>query len=293
MRRVVLWMGCAAVAAMVLLAGCGSSGPKEDPILRLSAEEALEQGKKLLEEEKYTQAQEYLNHAYEVEPNSAVGREGLLLAADALFKAGGQDNYIRAEAKYRDFQNRFPTSDKSAYVLFQVASSLAQRVRKPDRDQSSTAKALQAFHDVISLYPTSEYAEQARQQIDELRQHLGESEFLVGHFYYRAGLARAAIARFEGIEKNYADYQEMDEVVYFLANSYRKSKQWQKAVDTFERLGRDYPESEFLKKIPDLDDLRRKAAAAAAEAAAAEKKKAEEKGDESGDEKDSGKGEGG
>jgi outer membrane protein assembly factor BamD len=266
--------GCAVLAGLVLLAGCGSSGPKEDPILRLSAEEALARGKELLEEEKYTLAQQYLAHAYEVEPNSAIGREGLLLAADALFMAGGQDDYIRAEAKYRDFQNRFPTSDKSSYVLYQVARSLALRVRKPDRDQSSTEKALQAFRDVITLYPTSEYATEARQQIEVLRQHLGESEFLVSRFYYRAGLQRAAIQRLEGLEERYPDYEQMDKVLFLLADAQRRARLWQESIDTFERLAGDYPESEYRKKIPPLDELREKAAAAALEKEKEEKAKA-------------------
>ena len=53
--------------------GCGE-GVENDPILRLSAKESLEQGKALMEQEKYIRAREYLIHAFEVEPNSAGGR---------------------------------------------------------------------------------------------------------------------------------------------------------------------------------------------------------------------------
>jgi len=45
-----------------LLAGC--FGFSEDPILRLSAEEALTEGKALLEQEKYNNARPYLLHAF-------------------------------------------------------------------------------------------------------------------------------------------------------------------------------------------------------------------------------------
>ena len=50
---------------------------------------------------------------------------------DALYLAGGEQNYIRAEAKYRDFQNRFPTSQRGDYVLFQIANSLAPHSISP------------------------------------------------------------------------------------------------------------------------------------------------------------------
>ncbi len=148
----------------VALAGCGE-GIDDDPILRLSARESLEQGKALMEQEKYARAREYLIHAFEVEPNSAGGREALLMVADAHYLQGGNQNYIKSEAKYRDYQNRFPTSEYAPYVQFQIASSLAKRTLSPDRDQTATRKALDAFNDVIRLFPTSEYVEEAKSEL--------------------------------------------------------------------------------------------------------------------------------
>ena len=83
----------------------------------------LAEGKRLMGEEKFQQARDYLTHAFEVEPNSAGGREALLMVADAYFMEDREDGYIRAEGKYRDFQTRFPTSQKAAYVQFQIADS--------------------------------------------------------------------------------------------------------------------------------------------------------------------------
>ena len=142
MRRTVLLLAAAALA----LAGAGCrGGAPEDPLLRLSAEESLTQGKDLLAREKYDRARPYFTHAFEVEPNSAIGREALLLAADTYYLQGSTANFVQAEAKYRDFLNRFPTSDQAAYVQFQIANSLAKRMEKPDRDQNVTRKALAAY----------------------------------------------------------------------------------------------------------------------------------------------------
>ena len=132
----------AAVAVALLAAAGCRSNPAEDPILRLSAAEALAEGKELMAQGKYTRAQRYLSQAYEVEPNSIAGREGLLLLADSYYLASGETNWIQAEAKYRDFLNRFPTSDRAAYVQMQIGNALAARVERPDRDQSVTRAAL-------------------------------------------------------------------------------------------------------------------------------------------------------
>ena len=69
--------------------------------------ESLDAGRKLFDAGKFTQARPYFQHAFEVEPNSAVGRESLLLVADSAFQEGGRTELVQAEAKYRDFLNRF------------------------------------------------------------------------------------------------------------------------------------------------------------------------------------------
>lgn len=230
------------------LSACGDR-VVEDPILRLSAAEAMTEGKALMEREKYAQAREYFQHAFEVEPNSAMGREALLLVADALFLQGGSQSYLRAEAKYRDFQNRFPTSDRSAYVQYQIARTLEERVRPPDRDQSISRKALEAFDDVIQVFPTSEYAVESRERIKGIRQILAESEFMKGRFNQKIRLHQAAINRFEGLLESYPDYLELDKVLFHLAESLRALERAERADEVTERLRAEYPESEYLERL--------------------------------------------
>ena len=60
------------LAGLVVVAGCTSQGAgrrKSDPVLRLSAQESLVQGKDLLSQKKYSRARPLFPHAFEVEPN--------------------------------------------------------------------------------------------------------------------------------------------------------------------------------------------------------------------------------
>ncbi len=255
-----------ALAVVLAASGC-KGGPKADPILSLSATEALAQGKELLAREKYPRARPFLIHAFEVEPNSATGREALLLAADTFYLEGGNTNYLSAEAKYRDFLNRFPTSDRSAYAQFQVASSLAKRMERPDRDQSTTRKALAAFEELLRLYPTSEYAAQAREQIRVVRDNLAEHEFVVGRFYIRYGIPVAAVQRFEYLLATYPEYGEKDKAFFYLGQAYQNARRGEEATTMFDRLQRQFPESPYVKEIPKV----RKDAPAAGKATEAEK----------------------
>lgn len=242
-------MALAALAAVAALGVACGHRVREDPILRLSAEEALEQGKALLAEEKYARAGPLLTHAFEVEPNSRSGREALLLAADALYLDGGTESYVKCEAKYRDFLNRFPTSERSDYAQFQVANCLAERVEKPDRDQKVTYQALEAYQELMRLYPTSPYAAEARTRIDEVTDRLAAHEMIVGHFYLRFRVCSATIHRLEYLQEEYPSYGEMDRAIFNLGLAYDSCNRLDDADAAFERLRQRYPDSPYLAKL--------------------------------------------
>jgi outer membrane protein assembly factor BamD len=244
-------LGFGLLGGLICLAwmGCGG-GVADDPILRLSSEEAFNIGKQLMEQEKYDQAREHFAHAFQTAPNSEFGRDALLLQADAYFLWGGETNLIRAENKYRDFNNRYPTSDRASYVQYQIAKSLANRRRKPDRDQTETAKAIQAFEELLALYPTSEHAPEAEAEIEDLRISLAEHEYLVARYQFRRGLLGAAVNRFTGLLEEYPGYPERDKVVCYLGLAYNGLRQNEKATETFAQLRAEHPDSKYCKKIP-------------------------------------------
>ena len=259
----VLYMSLAKLL-LVLVAFGGLTGcvEREDPLLLLSADEALTQGKSFLDQEKYFKARRHLIHAFEVEPNSRTGREALLLAADALYLQGGTDNFIKCEAKYRDFLNRFPTSDKADYAQYKIAACLAARSERPDRDQKMTHAAIDALEELLRLYPTSDYVTEARQQMRELTDQLAGHELVVGKFYNRyggVGICPAAIARFEYLQENYPQFAGMDEVLVELALAYERCLRPGDAAEAIEDLRRRFPESEYLAEAAKIEE---KAAAA-------------------------------
>lgn len=245
-----------ALLAAVLLAGVAVTGCKsgraarEDPLLQLSATESLAEGQRLMGVEKYAQARKYLTHAFEVEPNSTSGREALLLVADSLYKQAGTQNLVQAEAKYRDFLNRFPTSDRAPYVQLQIGNSLASRVERPDRDQSVTRQAVAAFEDLLRLYPTSEYAVEAKQRLADVRVKLGEHEFQVARFYYRYGIPVATANRLNYLLAAYPEFAEKDKVYYYLGLALKRMGKPEEAAQWFEKLRQEFPQSGYTHDIP-------------------------------------------
>lgn len=252
MMKTRIWLALGMILALATLSCSG--GPKVDPLLRMSAAEALAKGKQLMASKKFRRAAPYFSHAFEVEPNSANGRAGLLLSADALYMAGGDPSYIKAEAKYRDYQNRFPTSDRAPYVQYQIANCLSKRMEKPDRDQTTARKALSAYEQLEQLFPDSEYASEAREQIRLVKDNLAEHEFMVAHFYLRYGLPKASVARLEYLMHHYPGYSHMDKVLYFLGLAYKRNKEPKRAQAAFNKLRAEYPKSHFISDLPKQED---------------------------------------
>ncbi len=248
-RAQLAWTVLCCGGLVLFAAGCHKGG-RSDPLIKLSAEESLAQGKDFLAKKNYGRARPLFTHAFEVEPNSKVGREGLLLAADTYYLDGGNDNYIQAEAKYRDYLNRFPTSDQAGYVQFQIANSLAKRMERADRDQSVTKKALDAYQELIRLYPTSEYATKAQQQIEVVNANLAEHEYVIGHFYLRYGVPTAAIGRFIYLMQTYPKFSGLDKVYFDLGVAYQRIRKPEDAHKMFDLLKTVYPNSKLSRKIP-------------------------------------------
>lgn len=248
MRRSTL--GVAGGVLLLLVAACG--GKREDPILRLSADEALQLGKELLAAEKYYKAQRHLEHAFEVEPNSRSGREALLLAADALYLKGGLDNYIKCEAKYRDFLNRFPTSERADYAQFQVGNCLSARIEKPDRDQQVTKQSLDSYQELLRLYPTSPYVEKAEEKIVEVTDRLAMHELVIARFYDRYGRrggCMASIGRLEHIDEEYPRFSLLDEALFRLWLGYEKCNRMDEATAARRKLVERFPESPYVARL--------------------------------------------
>ena len=131
---------------------------------------------------------------------------------------------------------------------------LGRRIERPDRDQAATVKALQAYEDLLRLYPTSPYAEKARTEMTTVRDRLAEHELVVGAFYLRYGLVTAAINRLNGLLERYPAYGGRDKALYYLALSYRAAKKADDTQATVKKLREEYPQSRWLAKLP--KDLR-------------------------------------
>jgi outer membrane protein assembly factor BamD len=250
-------------ALTVTLVGCRSKRdevyqPKVNPeFLNLSKDEIFAKGEDLYAKEKWAKCREYFTYVYENFPNDPLARRSLLRIADAYQKQGGDVNLVEAQYKYRDFINRFPTSEFADYATLQIANVSFLQMEKPDRDQAKTKEAIQKYREMIALYPASPYRPEAEEKMQIALDGLAKHEQIIARFYIKRSDYTAALSRLEGILRDYPDYTQKGELFYDLGVSLAGLGRAGEAKLYFERVITEFPDAEIagearkqLEKLP-------------------------------------------
>ena len=203
------------VGAMLILTACASTKP-EDKLLRelanLDKETIYERAQALFDETKYQQARELFSFVYDTFPNDPLGHKAALRVADTYAIEKDPASLTEARLRYRDFANRYPNDPDRDYALLMLGQTYTRKRKRPDRDLEPLLESLDAYQQLITLYPDSPHVAEARTKLVEIREVLAEHEWLVARFYARNRAWRGTLSRLEYLRENYPDYSKMDQV---------------------------------------------------------------------------------
>jgi outer membrane protein assembly factor BamD len=198
------------------LLSCSSSASKEEKLLEelsnLDKTTIFERAEGLYNDKKYPEARQLFAFVYDSFPNDPLGHKAALRVADTYAVKKDVTSLTEARLRYRDFANRYPNDPDRDYALLMVGHTFSARKLRPDRDLSPIREALDAYRQLVNLYPDSRYAPEAEQRMGGLEELLAEHEWLVATFYYRNKRLIGAQWRLEYIQENYPDYSKIDQV---------------------------------------------------------------------------------
>lgn len=209
------------------LTGCwswweGSSRPNTPEALYARGQENYQAGD-------YKEAIGLFQRLAEEYPLSPYAIPAELGVADSYFSDG---DYPSAEANYADFVEFHPTNENLPYVMYQIGLCHYNQMEEIDRDQTETRMAEQAFQKLLSRFPSSKFSFLAEEKLKECGKRLGEHEFYVGRFYFAIGEYRAALGRFQVVEKNYARLGMDYKTGYFIRETERRLAEEQDTKET-------------------------------------------------------------
>jgi outer membrane protein assembly factor BamD len=115
-----------------------------------------------------------------------------------------------------------------------------------DRDPTLTLNALNAFRDVYTLFPESQYAPRARERVRYLTNTLAQHEIAIAEYYYSRGAHVAVVNRAKGVVEEYPDTPAVEKALALLLFSYTTMGLEELAKDSRSVLELNFPDSQYL-----------------------------------------------
>jgi outer membrane protein assembly factor BamD len=115
-----------------------------------------------------------------------------------------------------------------------------------ERDQQAAKESFAAFKELVTRFPASHYAPDARLRMTYIVNSLAQYEVHVARYYYSRGAYLAAINRVQQALMDYRAAPALEEALYILYKSYDALDMVQLRDDARRVLELNYPQTEFL-----------------------------------------------
>lgn len=242
LRRAVLPLLLAAV-----LTGCSGLPDAPDETAKLSAEEIYEEAKLSQKDAIYDKALKYFERLEARYPFGRYAQQAQIEIAYTHFKAGDPASALAACDRFIKLYPNHRHVDYIYYlkglINFNGNVGLFGRQDPTERDPKGMQESFEAFRILVSRFPESRYAEDARQRMNWLVNALASHEIHVARYYLRRGAYLAAANRAQDVVKTYREAPAVEEALYIMEVSYGKLGLTQLRDDARRVLQKNFPES--------------------------------------------------
>ena len=198
--------------------------------------------------EKAAIAFENLNLNY---PYSKLSAKTQIMTAYSLY----ENNEIKkAIINLNNFLEMNPSDEYSEYAHYLLAMCYYIQVSNQERDPSISKKGMNYFKILISKYPNSKYAKDAKLKIQYIKSSLALNELSIGVFYLRKNSPLAAIKRFKFIIENYKNTNVIPETLYRLSEALLMIGLEEEAKQSKALLIYNFPQNKWSKLSKELFD---------------------------------------
>ncbi len=238
----ILFLG--AVALSSLLSGCGASDESGKQAPTGPVEELYNNGVDALNARRFTTAADQFNAVEQNYPYSTWAVNAQLMSGYSLYL---QNRYTQAIGTLDHFIQLHPAHRDIAYAYYLRALCYYEQIADIQRDQRGTEQAMNALREVVTRFPDTAYARDAKLKIDLCFDHLAGKEMEIGRFYQRQHLYEAAIGRFQRVVDDFQTTNHAPEALARLTEVYLALGLKDQARKSAAVLGYNYPGSDWYK----------------------------------------------
>lgn len=243
------------LAFAMLLSGCSLLPEQADETAGWSANKIYSEAKESMAQGAYDKAIKYFEKLESRYPYGRYAQQAQLETAYAYYKQGEAASAIAACDRFIRLQPNHPNVDYAYYLKglanFNEDLGILGYISNQDlteRDPKAARESFDAFKDLITRFPESKYAPDARARMDYLINALASHQVHVANYYMRRGAYVAAVNRAQASIKSYPDAPANEAALAVMVKAYDSLGMKDLRDDAERVMRKNFPNSEYYKK---------------------------------------------
>ena len=237
----------------MLLPGCGLISTEKDETTGWSAQKLYSEAKSAMADKSYEKAIKYLEKLEARYPYGRFAQQAQIDIAYAYYKNGDRAQAIAACDRFIKLYPNHANVDYAYYLKgltnFNENQGLMSIIDSPDmteRDSKGTRESFDAFKELVTRFPDSKYAEDARARMRYLVNSLAQYEVHVARYYMKRGAYVAAANRAQFAVKNYPQAPALEEAVFIMVKAYDALGMTDLRDASDRVMRKNFPQSKYL-----------------------------------------------
>jgi len=231
-------------AFAALIGACAS---KEEKIERGSEQDLYNQAQSMLDASNWTSAIEALQLLEEYYPFGSFAEQSQLDLIYAYYRTSendaaiaAADRFIRLHPQHRNVDYAFYMRGIASFYNESVFSSFFP-TDYTSRDPGSATESFDYFSTLITRYPQSAYAPDAKQRMVYLRNTIARGEISVANYYFKRGAYLAAANRGRWVVENLQETPAVPDALAVMAQAYHLLDMQDLSDDAVKVLALNFP----------------------------------------------------
>jgi outer membrane protein assembly factor BamD len=256
------WRGALVALLVATLAGCGIFGQGDvDRTAKMTPNQIHAEAKDEMASGRYGEAVKLLGKLESRYPFGAWAQQAQLDTAFSHYKEGDRTQALIAVER---FIRLYPTHERLDYayylkglINFNDDQGVIARLGGQDlseRDQKAAREAFEAFRQVITRFPQSQYAEDSAARMRYLVNAMAGGEVHIAWYYYTRGAYVAAVNRAQAVVQQYQTTPAVEEALFIMMKGYEKLGLETQRADAERVLKLNFPDTQLFARGVKLDD---------------------------------------